>query len=315
MKAIQIGAYGEHEVLKLSEVPKPEIQSHEVLIKVAAAGMNPIDWKVRKGFFAEIFPFSLPFTLGWDVAGTVVEVGSNVSRFKMGDEVFGLVNFPEVGGTCAEYVSARAVQPWYTPAKFSMEQAAAFPLAGLTAWQTLFEIGKLKPNQTVLIHAAAGGVGHLAVQFAKWKGAHVIATASKNNHDFLAKLGADRVIDYHQADLKAALKDTPVDLVLDGVGGQTTLDSLEVMQEGGILISLPAPVSPEVEQKAQAKQIKTPWHIVYPSAVHLSDMANLIDDGLITLELTKTFSFESVAEAHKMMEEGHVRGKVVLKNS
>jgi NADPH:quinone reductase len=313
MKAVRIHQYGDVDVLKVEELDKPDIQAHEVLVKVDAVGINPVDCKVRKGMLKEVFEHHFPLTLGWDVAGRVAAVGSNVTKFKAGDEVFGLLNFPGTANGYAEYVSARAVQLAFTPAKFTMAQAAAFPLAALTAWQTLFEVGKLKANQTVLIHAAAGGVGHIAVQLAKWKGAKVAVTASKGNHAFLAKLGADLLIDYQSESFKDKLKD--VDLILDGVGGQVTADSLDVIKAGGMLISLPQPVSEELKAKADAKSVSTPWHIVHPSSAQLSDMVNLADDGLLSVEVAQSFPLERVSEAHALVETGHVIGKVVIKIS
>lgn len=313
MKAVRIHQYGDLDVLKVEELDIPGIESHEVLIKVDAVGVNPIDFKVRRGLFAEIFKYTFPFSLGWDVAGRVAAVGSSVTQFKEGDEVFGLVNFPELANGYAEYVPARAVQLAYTPAKFSMVQAAAFPLAALTAWQTLFDVAKLKANQTVLIHAAAGGVGHIAVQLAKWKGAKVIATASKENHSFLTKLGADVLIDYRTTSFKDSVND--VDVVLDAVGGQMTVDSLDVIREGGVLVSLPQPITGDIEAKAKVKNIATPWHIVHPSGAQLRDMANLTDDGLLQVEVAQTFPLERAKDAHELLENGHVRGKLVLKIS
>lgn len=313
MKAVRIHQYGDLDVLKVEELDIPRIESHEVLIKVDAVGVNPIDFKVRKGLFAEVFKYTFPLCLGWDVAGRVAAVGSSVRQFKEGDEVFGLVNFPEVANGYAEYMPARAVQLAYTPAKFSMVEAAAFPLVALTAWQTLFDVAKLKSNQTVLIHAAAGGVGHIAVQLAKWKGAKVIATASKENHAFLTKLGADTVIDYRTTAIKDCVKE--VDVVLDAVGGQVAVDSLDVIREGGVLISLPQPITGDTEAIAKAKNIATPWHIVHPSGAQLRDMANLTDDGLLQVEVAQTFPLERAKDAHALLETGRVKGKVVLKIS
>ena len=234
MKAIQIHQFGGPEVLKYEEVEKPKPAADEVLIKVYATSVNPVDWKIREGLRKEKFPTNFPLILGWDASGVVEEAGNNVTNLKAGDEVY---SRPELtrNGTYAEYVVVKANMVGHKPKSIDHIQASTVPLAGLTAWQGLFDHGQLQAGQKVLIHAAAGGVGTYAVQFAKWKGAYVIGTASESNIDFLKELGADEVIDYKTEKFEEKLQD--IDLVLDTLGGETQQKSLQVLKNGGRLIT------------------------------------------------------------------------------
>ncbi|MFL5789579.1 MAG: NADP-dependent oxidoreductase, partial [Flavisolibacter sp.] len=216
MKAVQIHRYGAPEELKYEDAPDPVIKEDEVLVKVYASGVNPIDWKVRKGYLKQWLPHSFPLILGWDLSGVVEQVGSNVKNFKKGDEVYGRPD-PSRNGTYAEYIAVRASELAFKPTTLNHTEAAAVPLAGLTAWQGLMHEGELKPGQKVLINGASGGVGTYAVQFAKWKGAKVIATASKENFSFLKELGAEEIYDYHIPGYEKNIND--MDIVLDLAGG------------------------------------------------------------------------------------------------
>src|SRR5258708_7746342 len=243
MKAIRIHQYGGPEVLAQVEMQRPTPGPDEVLIKVHAAAVNPIDWKLRAGHMQEVFPLTFPATLGWDVSGTVEEAGDTVTQFKRGDEVYALVQ----GGGYAEYVVAKATVVAKKPRTLDHVHAAAVPVAGLTALQALFEVAQLRAGQKVLIHAAAGGVGNFAVQLAKARGAYVIGTASSRNQTFLSDLGVDKAVDYQKTRFEDAVSD--VDVVLDTVGGETQERSFKVLKKGGILVSLVQPPSQESATK------------------------------------------------------------------
>lgn len=240
MRAVRIHRYGGPDVIRLEETARPEPGPDEVLVRVLAAGVNPVDWKTREGrgaarrWSGERFPV----VLGWDLSGTVEAVGRSVTTVRPGDEVFGLVRFPEPAGCYAEYAAVPADQVVVKPAALDHAHAAALPLVALTAWQALFDTARLTAGETVLVHAAAGGVGHVAVQLAKWKGATVIATASESKHDLVRSLGADEVVDYRGTPFEKVA--TGVDVVLDPVGGDTLERSLEVVREGGRVVSLVA---------------------------------------------------------------------------
>jgi NADPH:quinone reductase-like Zn-dependent oxidoreductase len=307
MKAIRIHEFGGPEVLKYEDAPQPKPASDEVLIKIFASGVNPVDYKIRSGHAQAVFPVKLPLIPGWDVSGEIEEVGSGVLNFRIGDEVYGR---PDLSGdgTYAEYVVVKAAKVNGKPKSISHDKAAGVPLAGLTAWQGLFDHGNLQSGQKVLIHAAAGGVGHFAVQFAKWKGAHVIGTCSEDNIDFLFDLGADEVIDYKTEKFEEKLKD--VDLVFDLVGGDTQKRSISVLKNGGMLVTIVQPVSGE---EAKAKNIELKGFMALSSPEELQQIADLIDSGKVMPVISEIFSLQSAAEAHRKMEQGHVRGKLVLK--
>jgi len=230
MKAVCIYSYGGPSVLKYEEMPRPHPDEDEVLVRVHASGINPVDWKVREGHLKEMLHHTLPLVLGWDVSGVVETLGSEVKHLKVGDEVF---SRPDISrdGTYAEFVVIKESEIALKPKSIDHIHAAALPLAGLTAWQTLFDAGALSAGQRVLIHAGAGGVGHLAVQLAKWKGAHVIATASAHNHDFLRKLGADQIIDYKTVRFEETIE--PVDVVLDTLGGRALMEGAQTRRHPG----------------------------------------------------------------------------------
>lgn len=307
MKAIRIHQFGGPEVLKLEEVPRPEPGADEVLIKVFATSVNPVDWKIRKGLRKEKFPTKFPLIPGWDVSGEIEEVGSDIKIFRKGDEVYSRPDLTR-NGTYAEYVVVKADLVGLKPKSIDHEKAAAVPLAGLTAWQGLFDHGGLQAGQKVLIHAASGGVGTFAVQFAKWKGAYVIGTTSAENIEFVKQLGADEVIDYKKEKFEDKLKD--IDLVFDTIGGATQRRSLKVLKNDGRLITT---LKPENQEEAKTKNIHIEGYTAQSYPEELEQIAHLIDAGKVMPVVTVILPLEKAAEAQKISEEGHTRGKIVLK--
>jgi NADPH:quinone reductase-like Zn-dependent oxidoreductase len=306
MKAIRIHEFGGPEVLSIDEIPVPQPAADEVLIKVHATSVNPVDWKIRKGLRKEKFPSKLPLTLGWDVSGTIEELGDKVSGFRKGDEVYGRPD-PTKNGAYAEYIVVKANIISIKPGSIGHTEAAAVPLAGLTAWQGLFNHGLLKAGQKVLIHAAAGGVGTYAVQFAKCKGAYVIGTASSANIDFLKRLGADEIIDYKMEDFESVLSD--IDLVLDTIGGETQLKSLNILKTGGRVITT---LMPEFTAEAKAKKLHLIGFTTQSIPAELVEIATLIDSGKVKPIVEKVLPFTSARQAQTESEQGHTRGKIVL---
>lgn len=305
MKAIRYHAYGGPEVLKLEDAPKPAPAAGEVLVKVHAASVNPVDWKMRAGKFAR-GAAKFPVIPGFDVSGVVESVGDGVTSFKAGDEVYGYLSLGR-GGAYAQYVAAPASEFAAKPKTIDHAHAAAVPLAALTAWQAMFDTAKLQPGQTVLIHAAAGGVGHFAVQLAKAKGARVIATASAANAEFLKELGADVVIDYKVTKFEDVAKD--VDVVLDSIGGDTLERSYGVVKTGGFIVSIVA--QPSVEKLA-ARGLKGTVMLVKPNGAQLAEIGALIDAAKVKPHVSAQLPLEDAAKAHEMSETGRTRGKIVL---
>lgn len=307
MKAIRIHEYGGPEVLSLEEVQRPTPGSDELSIKVHAASVNPVDWKIRQGYLQQFFPLTLPITIGLDASGTVEAVGSGVTRFKRGDEVYARLHDTR-NGAYAEYTIARESDLALKPKSVDHVHAASIPIAGVTAWQALFETAQLRAGQRVLIHAAAGGVGAFAVQFAKWKGAHVIGTASGNNQAFLRELGVDEPIDYEKARFEEVARD--VDVVLDAIGGEVQERSWKVLKKGGILISLAAP--PDAEQAAK-HGVRTVMFQPHPGSSDLVEIAKLVDSGRVKTVVETILPLSEVRRAHELSAQGHARGKIVLK--
>lgn len=306
MKAVRIHAYGEPEVLTYEDAPLPAIGEEDVLIRVHAAAVNPVDWKIRQGHLQGFLDYPLPVILGWDVSGVVEAVGANVTAFQVGDEVYSRPNI-ERDGAYAEYIAVNAAEVALKPKTIDHVHAAAVPLAGITAWHCLFEAAQLTAGQRVLIHAAAGGVGSYAVQFARWKGAYVIGTASARNRDFLMELGADEVIDYRTTPFETAVE--PVDVVFDTIGGDVQERSWQVVKPGGILVSV---ISPPSEEKAAAHQCRSAYVFIQPRADWLTEMAQLIDAGTVKPIVDAVLPLTQAVEAHQMSESGHTRGKIVL---
>jgi NADPH:quinone reductase-like Zn-dependent oxidoreductase len=306
MKAVRLHSYGGSEVLVLEEMLRPQAGAGEVLIRVRAAGVNPLDWKVRAGHVKAWLQHRLPLIPGWDVSGIVEAVGSGVTSFKVGDAVSGMLDFMR-NGAYAEYVAAQTLNLAFKPNSIDHTEAGAVPLASLTAWQSLFEVAGLKPGQTVLIHAAAGGVGHFAVQLAKWKEAKVIGTASAGKESFLRDLGADEVIDYRTTKFEEAVHD--VDVVLDTIGGDTQQRSWQVLKKGGILV---ATLGISSQEAARQHGVRGEGIMVHPDAGQLTRIAALIDAGKLRPAVTTILPLAEAARAHDLSQTGRVRGKIVL---
>lgn len=307
MMAIQQTAFGGLEVLQATEVPRPQPGIGEILVRVAATSINPTDWKNRAG---QAFVRTLPLVLGWDVSGVVEDVGLGVTLFKPGDEVFGMLPYPRGVGAHAEYAvgPTRAFVP--KPAQLSHVQAAALPLAGLTALQSLVDTAQLRTGDRVLIHAAAGGVGHLAVQLAKAYGAHVIGTASATNHAFLAELGVDEAVDYRTTDFTDVVHD--VDVVLDTIGGEYQLRSLATLRPGGVMVStLPLPTR-GLWDAVSRHGVRAELILVEADQAGMQTLANFAADGALLPHIAQTFPLSQAAAAHAAGETGRTVGKMVL---
>ena len=307
MKAIRIHNYGGPEVLKYEDAPRPEPGEGEVLIRVHAASVNPIDWKVREGHTKDFWPHEFPLILGWDLSGVVEELGRGVSRFKIGDEVYSVPD-PTRNGAYADYIVVREPELALKPNSLHHIRAAAVPLAALTAWQSLFDTAQLQPGQRVLIHAGSGGIGHFAVQLAKWKGAYVFATASTKNQDLLRELGLDKAIDYTQRRFEDVAR--KIDIVLDPIGGDTQERSWQVLKKGGILLSL---VEPPSADKAKALGIQAAFVASHPNGAELAKIAELIDSGDLKPIVNRILPLSEARRAHELSQTGHTHGKIVLR--
>jgi len=306
VKAVRIHRYGGAEVLSYEDAPMPEHGPEELLVRVHAASVNPIDWKIREGHYRMLMRFELPTVLGWDVSGVVEKVGAQVAGFRPGDEVFARPDIKR-GGTYAEYVAIRASEAARKPKSIDHVHAAAVPLAGLTAWQGLFDKADLKAGQRALVHAAAGGVGHFAVQLAKWKGAFVAGTASGRNEALVRSLGADRVVDYTRERFEDVV--APVDVVLDTMGGDTGRRSWKVLKRGGTLVSVLDIAAP---LKGALRMKRGRFLLVKPSAAELAQIAALIDAGRVKPLVENVFPLAEARRAHELSQGGRVRGKIVL---
>jgi NADPH:quinone reductase-like Zn-dependent oxidoreductase len=305
MKAVRIHGYGGAEVVRYEDAPRPEPQAGEVLVRVRAAGVNPVDWKIREGWLQEMLPLQMPYILGCDVAGEVEATGDGVTNWQKGDSVYAM---PGVhGGAFAEYIALPATALARKPQSLDWVQAAAVPVVALTAWQALFEHGNLQPGQKVLIQAAAGGVGSFAVQLAHWKGATVYGTASARNADYVRDLGADETIDYTTQRFEDVAGD--FDMVLDAAGGETQERSFAVIKPGGILVSV---VSGPDEEKAKQHQVRTAVFMARPDAAQLEEIGALIDAGKVRVPVNHTLPLEQVNKAFDESETRHTRGKIVL---
>lgn len=311
MKAIQLNGFCGVENLELTEMDRPEVAPGQVLIESKAISINPVDVKTRlgKGVAAQIRDH-LPAVIGWDIAGTIVEVGADVDIFTKGQEVFGMIAFPSSSKTYAEYVLANAGELTIKPRIVSPEEAAAASLAALTAWQALTVHGRFQPNDRVLIHAASGGVGHYAVQIAKYFGAHVIATSSAANRSFVKSLGADEHIDYKTQRFEEVLRD--VDFVLDSLGGENIDRSIKTMKKGGTIVSLPTGLNESVSEKAEAAGMTGKAVRVRPNGNDMKSIAELMAERKIKSHIDKRYDFEDLALAHAHVESGRTVGKVVL---
>jgi len=307
MKAVVIHEYGDPAVLKYEDVPRPEPKDDQLLIRVIAAGVNPVDGLIRSGMFAKEGNRVFPIILGGDVAGVVEKVGSKITKFKAGDPVFAYVSLDNSGGY-AQYalVTEREAAP--KPKSLTYVEAAAVPVVAMTAWQALVDTAKLASGQTVLIHGGSGGVGSFAIQIAKARGAKVIATASTANQDFLKQLGADVTIDYTKQKFEDVAKD--VDVVLDSVGKDTLARSYGLVKKGGIIVSI---VARPNQSQLQKHGIRGAALSVEPNSEELAEIGKLIDDKKIKVIVSQTFPFSEARKAHEQVATGHTRGKIVLR--
>lgn len=313
MRAAAIDGAGGPEVLTVRTLPLPEQVSAEFLVRVVAAGVNPIDAKTRagSGVFAGIAAF--PFVLGNDFSGVVVKSPYDAHPIKVGDEVYGMMTVPRGSGSYAEYVSVPALQLARKPLGISHIQAAGVPIAALTAWGAVVQVGKVHDGQKVLIHAGAGGVGHLAVQLARYFGAYVTATGSAANLAWLEELGAHRVIDYRASRFEDSVSDQ--DLVIDLVGNvhaDTGTRSLGVLRRGGLLVNVPSGSWPNLLADAAAAGVRATGYKVSADGAALAVISRLIESGDLNVTIERTFPLEDIAAAHILLEAGHVRGKLVI---
>jgi NADPH:quinone reductase-like Zn-dependent oxidoreductase len=306
MKAIRIHGFGYPEVLELDEVPVPRPGENELLVRLHAASVNPIDYKIRRGAMPGITPDVLPLTLGRDGSGTIDGIGPGMNAFRLGDPVYALLGGVD-RGTYAEYVVLKAGEPAPKPMRLSHIEAAAVPLAALTAWQGLFDHGQLQAGQTVLIHGGSGGVGHFAIQFAKVTGATVLTTVSGRNADFVRELGADRAIDYQSERFEEIAKD--VDLVLDLVAGDTRDRSWPVLKRGGMLVSA---LGEPPQDKAMQAGVRGVGFRAQANGAQLVEIGRLIDAGKVRVVVSEVYPLADARQAQQRLETGHVRGKIAL---
>lgn len=331
MKAFIIDRYGKNVSGRIGEMPEPAVQDDDVLVQVHAAGVNALDVKIRSSEFKMILPYKLPLVLGNDVAGTVIKVGAQVSRFKPGDEVYARPDQNRIG-TFAEFIAIKQSSVARKPLNLSMEEAASVPLVALTAWQVLVETAKLKPGQKVLIHAGSGGVGSVAIQLAKHLGAYVATTTSTANVAWVKALGADVVIDYKQQDFANELRD--YDVVLNSLGKRELSKSLSVLKPGGQLISISGPPTPEfavdqglswplkqvlgllsrsIRKQAGQRGIRYSFVFMRADGQQLNEITTLIESGAITPVVEQVFAFEETAAALAYVESGRAKGKLVVR--
>jgi NADPH:quinone reductase-like Zn-dependent oxidoreductase len=310
MKAVCIHHFGGLDALCYQDLPRPRAGVGELLVRVHAAGVNPVDWKTRTGsapWKGQTDPF--PLILGWDLSGIVEAVGRDVTGFAPGDAVYGMIRFPEPAGAYAEYATAPADHVLPKPAAVDFLEAAALPLVSLTAWQALFEAGELGQGQTVLIHGAAGGVGHVAVQLAKSCGAQVVGTARGRDGDYLRELGLDIHIDFETTRFEDVVRD--VDLVLDTLGGEVQRRSWGVLRKGGTLVSLRT--TSDLEEKARAYAVRARRILVRPQVEHFALINGLVETGQLRPTLAAVYPLQEARQAQEQLERGPTRGKVVLR--
>lgn len=313
MKAVVLKEAGGIGNLQITKLNIPAIKPNEVLVKVVAVSINPVDVKARayEQVLGWIFGEDRPVILGWDISGIVIETGKDVADFKTGDEVFGMVNFFGSGNGYAEYVAAPASHLALKPRQISHQQAAAATMAACTAYQALVDVCKIKAGDKVLVHGASGGVGHFAVQIAKYFGAYVIGTSSAKNRDFILSLGADEHIDYANENFIEKIQDA--DIILDTIQGETLLNSVDVVKPNGLIVTLPTPEIPkEVQDKADQKNVKIEFMMVASQKQTIEAVATLLHNGAIQPHIHKTFPFAEIGMAHAEVETNRVVGKVVV---
>lgn len=313
MKAAIIDKFGDAKVFEIVEMDKPEVKDDQVLIKVKATGINPVDTKVRAGTSGISKQIRLPAILGWDVSGTIEKVGKNINKFKPGDEVFGCIGFPGLGETYAEFTVANPDLIAKKPNNISFEEAAAVPLAGLTAYQAINEELKVSPVQRILIQAAAGGVGHLAVQFAKINGAYVFGTASEKNEKFLKSIGVDHFIDYKKQKFEDIVHD--VDSALDAMGGEVLYRTISCVKRGGTVVCLPSSTKndPNAMELANERNIKLIWSMMRPDGDQMQIIARLLQEKKMKVNVDRIFTLDQITWAHKAVETHNTKGKIVVK--
>jgi len=313
MRAIKLNKAGNVENFQYVDIKKPKIKDDEVLVKTSSLSVNPVDYKARanEGTLSWLFGEERPVILGWDLSGTIEEIGSKVTDFKIGDPVFGMVNFPGIGNAYAEYVAVPVSHLAMKPNAISHQEAAAATLAALTAWQTLVSNFKIKAGNRILIHGASGGVGHYATQIAKHFGCYVIGVSSGKNKKFVLQNGADQHIDYRKVDFENVLTD--VDFVLDTIAGTTIGKSIKVTRSGGSIITIPSGnISKEYLEKAKAKNITLSFVLVESSGSDMKTIADLMDKGSIKSHVSQQFGFDKIGDAHLELEKGHTVGKIIV---
>lgn len=308
MKTIHINAYGGKEVFKVAEIPTPKPKRGQVLVKVQAIGLNPVDWKIRAGYLKEMMPLQFPATLGGDIAGTVEAVGEDVTNFSVGDMVYGSANvFVGGSGALAEYAVVGIANLAPKPSSVNFTTAAGLPLAGSSAVQALIDHIKVKSGNKVFIHGGAGGIGHLAIQIAKTLGAYVAATAGADDIEFVKSLGADEVIDYTAEKFEEKAKD--FDAVFDTVGGDTTNRSFTILKKKGVLVSMAGMPSEELQEKYGVMGI---GQMTSVNTEHLNALAKFVDDGAVKIHIDSVWTLEKVQDAFERLEAGHPKGKVII---
>jgi NADPH:quinone reductase-like Zn-dependent oxidoreductase len=306
MKAVRIHKYGETDQLILEDAPMPTVEANDVLIKVIASSVNPVDWKIREGYLKEMVSYTMPVILGLDVSGIIESVGKDVTKFRVGDAVF---SRPDVkrNGTYAEFVAVNEDEVAFKPKTVSHVESASLPLAAITAWTAIFTTAKLSENQKILIHGGSGGVGSLAIQLAKSRGAYVISTTSTKNLALVKSLGADEVIDYKNQRFEEIVKDANV--VFDTIGGEVQELSWSVLKPNGILVSI---VSQPSEETAAKHTVRCAFIFIEPNAEILTQIAELVDKGKVRPIIGAEFAIADIAKAHELSESGHSVGKIVL---
>ncbi len=306
MKAARIHAYGASSEIRIEDAPLPALNDDDVLIRVVATSVNPVDWKIRKGYLKAFIPYEMPLIMGWDVSGVVEKTGPAVTRFKPGDAVY---SRPDIArnGAYAEYVAVRETEVAHKPTTISHVEAASLPLVSITAWEALFTTANLTPGQRVLIHAGAGGVGSIAVQLAHAKGAHVTATASAAKVDLVRSLGADEVIDYKSQDFANVARD--MDVVFDTIGGEVQEKSWGVLKPGGMLVSITDRPS---EDRAKAMGKRAAYVFIGPNAAILKELGQMVDLGQVRPLIAAEFGLDDTAKAQDLSETGRATGKIVI---
>lgn len=305
MKAVQISGFGDRSVLVVNEVAVPAPAENEVLIKVKASSVNPVDWKIREGYLQPLLNHPLPLTLGWDVSGEVAAVGDNVTSLSVGDAVYSRPDIAK-NGSYAEYQTVAADEVALKPKSLSWQEAAGIPLAALTAWQSLYDHAQLAAGERVLIHAGSGAVGQFAIQLAKLRGATVYTTTSARNTDLVLGLGADHAIDYTKEDF-SALRD--IDVVFDTIGGETQANSWKTLKQGGRLVSITE--TPD-ETIASQHGVSASFCFIQPNREQLEQLAEFADAGQLKVSIDSEFGLDQVTEAHERSETGRAQGKIII---